>query len=71
MHARRVRSESIHHLRLATRDGEHLQHIPAITEPEAEMHITFEGLSEAEQIKALAAFPGGSRFTLVRDRKAG
>ena len=70
MYARRVRSESIQHLLLATRDGEQLRHIPPITEPEAPMQVTFEGLSESEQRKALASFPGGDRFTLVQDRKA-
>lgn len=70
MHARKIRTESIHHLRLATRDGEQLVHIPAISEPEAEMQIVFEGLTEAEQLRALAAFPGGARFTLLLDSKA-
>ncbi len=71
MHARRVRSESAQYLRLATRDGEHLLQIPAITEPEAAMPVTFEGLTEAEQQRALASFPGGRRFTLASVRKAG
>ncbi len=34
--------------------------------PETEMEIEFFGISEAEQRRALAAFPGGRRFTLKR-----
>lgn len=33
-------------------------------EPEAPIEVEFEGLSEAEQRAALAAFPGGRRFVL-------
>lgn len=69
MQARRVRSESIHHLRHVTRDGDRLLEMSPIAEPEARMQVTFEGLTEAQQLKALAAFPGGGRFTLLLDRK--
>jgi hypothetical protein len=34
--------------------------------PEAILAISFDGLTEAEQRAALAAFPGGRRFKLVR-----
>lgn len=34
--------------------------------PEAPMEIEFFGITEAEQRAALAAFPGGRRFVLVR-----
>lgn len=38
--------------------------IAPITAPELPMTISFEGLTEAEQRAALAAFPGGKRFIL-------
>lgn len=38
--------------------------IAPIDAPELPMTISFEGLSEAEQRAALAAFPGGKRFML-------
>lgn len=34
--------------------------------PEAQLEIRFFGITEAEQRAALAAFPGGRRFTLLR-----
>lgn len=40
--------------------------IADIDAPEAPMEIEFLGLTEAEQRAALAAFPGGRRFVLVR-----
>lgn len=33
--------------------------------PEMPMSVRFEGLSEAEQRRALTAFPGGGRFVLT------
>lgn len=41
--------------------------LPAIDAPEARMPVSFAGLTEAEQLKALAGFPGGKRFVLVRE----
>jgi hypothetical protein len=38
--------------------------IAPIDAPELPMTISFEGLTEAEQQAALAAFPGGKRFVL-------
>lgn len=38
--------------------------IAPITAPELPMVVSFEGLTEAEQRAALAAFPGGKRFVL-------
>lgn len=38
--------------------------IAPIDAPELPMTISFEGLTEAEQRAALAAFPGGKRFVL-------
>lgn len=38
--------------------------IAPIDAPELPMAIRFEGLTEAEQQAALAAFPGGKRFVL-------
>lgn len=38
--------------------------IAPIDAPELPMTISFEGLTEAEQQAALAAFPGGRRFVL-------
>lgn len=38
--------------------------IAPIDAPELPMTISFEGLSDAEQRAALAAFPGGKRFVL-------
>lgn len=38
--------------------------IAPIDAPELPMTVSFEGLSEAEQQAALAAFPGGKRFVL-------
>lgn len=39
--------------------------VAPIDGPEAVMTVRFEGLSEAEQQAALAAFPGGKRFVLA------
>lgn len=39
--------------------------VAPIDGPEAVMMVRFEGLSEAEQQAALAAFPGGKRFVLA------
>ena len=38
--------------------------VAPIDAPELPMAVSFEGLSEAEQRAALAAFPGGKRFVL-------
>ncbi len=40
--------------------------IGAASAPEPLLLVAFEGLSEAEQRAALAAFPGGRRFLLTR-----
>ena len=34
-------------------------------QPEAPLEVEFVGLTEAEQRKAIAGFPGGQRFVLV------
>lgn len=34
--------------------------------PEATLEIEFTGITEAQQISALAAFPGGRRFVLIK-----
>jgi hypothetical protein len=39
--------------------------IAPANEPEAVLEVEFEGLTEAEQRAALAAFPGGRRFRLA------
>ena len=39
--------------------------VAPIDGPEIVMAVRFEGLSEAEQQAALAAFPGGRRFVLA------
>lgn len=39
--------------------------VAPIDGPEMLMTVRFEGLSEAEQQAALAAFPGGKRFVLA------
>lgn len=39
--------------------------LAAIDEPETELEVEFEGLTEAEQRRALEGFPGGRRFTLA------
>lgn len=38
--------------------------VAPIDAPELPMAVSFEGLTEAEQRAALAAFPGGKRFVL-------
>jgi hypothetical protein len=55
-------------VRLVTRDGRRIpvDAVPAVDAPEAILAISFDGLTEAEQRAALAAFPGGRRFKLVR-----
>lgn len=64
-------------LRLATRDGEQLSpsSLPPIDAPEEILVVSFVGLTEAEQRRALAAYPGGRRFRLdldvARERAAG
>jgi len=52
---------------LAAANGRKLRHpeIAPIDAPERVMSIRFEGLSDAEQQAALAAFPGGKRFVLA------
>jgi hypothetical protein len=53
------------HLWLAARDGTRLpEPVNPVDEPEVPLEIEFVGLSEEEQLRALAAFPGGKRFTL-------
>ena len=39
-----------------------------INSPEAPMTVVFEGLTEDEQRRALASFPGGKRFILAPPR---
>ena len=39
-----------------------------INGPEAPMTVVFEGLTEDEQRRALASFPGGKRFVLAPPR---
>ena len=53
-------------LRPALANSDRFASIPSWDEPEAEMVVSFEGLTEAEQRAALASFPGGRRFRLVR-----
>jgi len=53
---------------LAAVDGE-IRHYPPeplnpIDEPEAPLEVEFVGLTEAQQLAAIAAFPGGRRFIL-------
>lgn len=60
-----------HHPRLwlAAAHGVRLSHsdetIAAVEEPETVLEVEFEGLTEAEQRRALAGFPGGRRFRLA------
>lgn len=62
-------------LRLATRNGRRLPvaNVPASGVAEPVMVIRFEGMTEAEQRRLLAGFPGGKRFRLESDleRQAG
>ncbi len=61
-------TERFPHLWLATDNGRTLaqmDHIAPLDAPEALMVVEFEGLTEAEQRAALAAFPGGKRFALA------
>jgi len=56
---------------LAASDGRRLgppmsDLVGAVDGPETPMEVEFFGLTEAEQRAALAAFPGGKRFVLVR-----
>ena len=54
---------------LAVRDGERLtEPVNPVGEPEVPLEVEFVGLTEAEQMRALAAFPGGKRFTLKLNR---
>lgn len=55
------------HLRLAALNGLHVENVPARNLPETTLVVAFQGLTEAEQQKALAAFPGGRRFRLERE----
>lgn len=52
---------------LAAANGRTLRRpaLAPIDGPETVMTVRFEGLSEAEQRAALAAFPGGRRFVLA------
>ena len=56
-------------LRLATRDGQFVEitQVPANDAPETPLYVSFTGLTEAQQRAALAGFPGGRRFILVRE----
>jgi len=56
-------------LRLVTKDGEQLAPcaLPSIDAPEEILVVSFVGLTEAEQRRALAAYPGGRRFRLDLD----
>jgi hypothetical protein len=64
-------------LRLATNDGKRVESaaLPPIDAPEELLVVSFVGLTEAEQRRALAAYPGGRRFRLdldvARERAAG
>lgn len=53
---------------LAAVDGRRLPHpldeVAPVDEPERMLEVEFVGLSEIEQLRALAAFPGGRRFVL-------
>lgn len=56
---------------LAASDGRRLRRpepepVGDVNGPETPMEVEFHGLTEAEQRAALAAFPGGKRFVLVR-----
>lgn len=56
---------------LAASEGRRLQRPAAervgrIDGPEMPMEVEFFGLTETEQRAALAAFPGGKRFVLVK-----
>ena len=63
-----VKSDTkVPHLRLAAVNGRHVENVPARSMPETTLVVSFQGLTEAEQRKALAAFPGGSRFKLERE----
>lgn len=55
---------------LATRNGRYLpdpvDDVAPIDEPERQLEVEFVGLTDAEQARALAGFPGGRRFVLKR-----
>lgn len=52
---------------LAATDGHRMERpaVAPIGGPEAPMAVRFEGLTDAQQRAALAAFPGGKRFVLA------
>ena len=62
-------SRTLPRLWLAADNGVRLAHsdevIGPADEPEAVLDVEFEGLTEDEQRRALAAFPGGRRFRLA------
>lgn len=63
-----VRSLGKPHLWLAAVDGARrptpLDDVAPIDQPERPLEIEFFGITEEQQRKALAAFPGGRRFIL-------
>ena len=59
------KSAALHLVASSPRTGRRAP-VPAIDAPESKMLVSFIGLTEAEQRKALAGFPGGKRFVLVR-----
>ena len=59
-------------LRLVARDGQRVPtaNVPPIDAPEATLVVSFAGLTEAEQRRALAGFPGGRRFRLATETES-
>ena len=56
---------------LAASDGRRLERplasqVADVAAPETPMEVEFYGITDAEQRAALAAFPGGQRFVLIR-----
>lgn len=47
------------------RPSRFLESIAPAGAPEAAMAVSFTGLSDGQQARALAGFPGGQRFVLV------
>lgn len=52
-------------LRLVVVDGRRIDQPLPSHAPESLMVVTFQGLTEAEQRRALNGFPGGRRFRLA------
>jgi hypothetical protein len=70
MQSSQLRSDRFPRLELASVDGHRLERrgdLPPADGSEAILVVSFEGISEQEARRVLAAFPGGARFRLASD----